>query len=36
MAAVLKLPIGTVKTHLFRAKEHLRKLLSEPTAEVYE
>ncbi|MDQ2680136.1 MAG: sigma-70 family RNA polymerase sigma factor, partial [Candidatus Eremiobacteraeota bacterium] len=34
IAAVLKLPIGTVKTHLFRAKEHLRKLLSEPTAEV--
>ncbi|MEO6913473.1 MAG: RNA polymerase sigma factor [Candidatus Baltobacteraceae bacterium] len=36
IASVLGIPIGTVKTHIFRAKEHLRKLLSEPTAEVYE
>ncbi len=28
IAQVLGLPMGTVKTHLFRAKEHLRKLLS--------
>ncbi len=27
IARVLELPMGTVKTHLFRAKEHLRKLL---------
>ena len=27
IAQVLGLPMGTVKTHLFRAKEHLRKLL---------
>jgi len=27
IAEVLELPMGTVKTHLFRAKEHLRKLL---------
>jgi RNA polymerase sigma-70 factor (ECF subfamily) len=28
IAQVLGLPMGTVKTHLFRAKEHLRKLLA--------
>ncbi|MGC2128599.1 MAG: sigma-70 family RNA polymerase sigma factor [Candidatus Aquilonibacter sp.] len=27
IAQVLGLPMGTVKTHLFRAKEHLRKIL---------
>ena len=34
IAEVLGLPMGTVKTHLFRAKEQLRKLLS--AAEVTE
>ncbi|MGH7736603.1 MAG: RNA polymerase sigma factor [Candidatus Tyrphobacter sp.] len=29
IAQVLGLPMGTVKTHLFRAKEHLRRLLLE-------
>ncbi len=29
IAQVLGLPMGTVKTHLFRAKEHLRRMLSE-------
>jgi len=28
IARVLALPIGTVKTHLFRAKDHLRKALA--------
>jgi RNA polymerase sigma-70 factor (ECF subfamily) len=28
IAKVLELPMGTVKTHLFRAKEHLRRLLA--------
>lgn len=34
IATVLELPVGTVKTHLFRAKEQLRKLLSGSSAEV--
>ena len=34
IAQVLGLPMGTVKTHLFRAKEHLRKILG--TEEVAE
>ena len=29
IATVLNLPLGTVKTHLFRAKEHLRKALAQ-------
>jgi len=33
IAAVLDLPMGTVKTHLFRAKELLRKALSDVVAE---
>jgi len=36
IAQVLQMPMGTVKTHLFRAKEQLRKLLSEPSAGVRE
>lgn len=36
IAAVLDMPLGTVKTHLFRAKEQLRKLLSQPSAGVRE
>jgi RNA polymerase sigma-70 factor (ECF subfamily) len=30
IARVLDLPMGTVKTHLFRAKEQLRKLIGDP------
>lgn len=36
IAKVLGIPMGTVKTHLFRAKEQLRRLLSEDTAGVSE
>jgi RNA polymerase sigma-70 factor (ECF subfamily) len=34
IAQVLGIPMGTVKTHLFRAKEQLRRLLSEDAAGV--
>jgi len=33
IARVLNIPMGTVKTHLFRAKEQLRKMLTEQTVE---
>lgn len=36
IAQVLEIPIGTVKTHLFRAKEQLRKMLNESAAGVTE
>jgi RNA polymerase sigma-70 factor (ECF subfamily) len=36
IAQVLGIPMGTVKTHLFRAKEQLRRLLSENTTGVSE
>lgn len=36
IAQVLGMPMGTVKTHLFRAKEQLRRLLSEDAAGVSE
>jgi len=29
IATVLNLPLGTVKTHLFRAREHLKQLITE-------
>ena len=32
IAQVLGVPMGTVKTHLFRAKEQLRRILNEQTA----
>jgi RNA polymerase sigma-70 factor, ECF subfamily len=32
IAQVLEIPIGTVKTHLFRAKEQLRRMLNETAA----
>ena len=34
IAQVLGVPMGTVKTHLFRAKEQLRKILNQETAGV--
>ncbi len=34
IATVLGMPIGTVKTHLFRAKEQLRRILNEEPAGV--
>ncbi len=36
IAQVLGMPMGTVKTHLFRAKEQLRKILNAETAGVAE
>ncbi len=33
IAQVLGVPMGTVKTHLFRAKEQLRRILNDQTAE---
>lgn len=36
IAQVLAVPIGTVKTHLFRAKEQLRRILNQETAGVAE
>jgi len=36
IAEVLELPMGTVKTHLFRAKEQLRRLLNAQAMEVPE
>ncbi|HEY8297227.1 MAG TPA: sigma-70 family RNA polymerase sigma factor [Candidatus Baltobacteraceae bacterium] len=36
IAEVLGLPMGTVKTHLFRAKEQLRRILNESAMEVPE
>jgi RNA polymerase sigma-70 factor (ECF subfamily) len=36
IAQVLEIPIGTVKTHLFRAKEQLRRMLNQAAAGVPE
>jgi RNA polymerase sigma-70 factor (ECF subfamily) len=36
IAQVLGLPLGTVKTHLFRAKDHLKRILSGAAHEVTE
>ncbi len=36
IAGVLGMPIGTVKTHLFRAKEQLRRILTQDSAGVSE
>lgn len=36
IAQVLGVPMGTVKTHLFRAKEQLRRILNQETAGVAE
>lgn len=36
IAQVLEIPIGTVKTHLFRAKEQLRRMLNEAATGVPE
>jgi RNA polymerase sigma-70 factor (ECF subfamily) len=30
LAAAMQMPLGTVKTHLYRAKQQLRRLLTEP------
>jgi RNA polymerase sigma-70 factor (ECF subfamily) len=36
IAQVLEIPIGTVKTHLFRAKEQLRRMLNQAATGVPE
>ena len=36
IAQVLEIPIGTVKTHLFRAKEQLRRMLNETAMGAHE
>jgi RNA polymerase sigma-70 factor, ECF subfamily len=33
IATVLGIPVGTVKTHLFRAKEQLRRMLTAENVE---
>lgn len=35
IAQILGVPLGTVKTHLFRAKELLRRTLADPAAEAF-